>query len=235
VFYNPSITEDTVVKKPVCLDNPDDLVGGIQFDECEYTMEGEPIDCMECIDCELTERTTMFDCEVLELPNGCCRVILFCKNPGCAVNPGLCDIVTIVFKMSPLSEECPGIDCETQIAENIIASNYDGYRLTASGFPGTVCPYLCGDVCPPDDPLVTGWNCGDGVIDIFDVMCAVDFALTATTPDECQLQRADVPAGTPPNCSAPDGEISIMDVLVLIDMSLMRQDCCTFYYTGIIY
>jgi hypothetical protein len=235
VFYNPSISEDTVVKKRVCLDNPDDLVGGIQFDECEYSLEGDPIDCMECIDCELTERTTMFDCEVLELPNGCCRVILFCKNPSCAVNPGLCDIVTIVFTMSPLSEECPGMDCEIQIAENIIASDYDGYRLTASGFPGTVCPYVCGDVCPPDDPLVTGWNCGDGIIDIFDVMCEVDFALTATSPDECQLQRADVPAGTPPNCSAPDGDISILDVLVLIDMSLMRQDCCTFYYTGIIY
>jgi hypothetical protein len=233
VFYNPATTDGAVVKKRVCLDNPEDLVGGIQFDECEYSMEGDPIDCMECIDCELTERTTMFDCEVLELPNGCCRVILFCKNPGCAVNPGLCDIVTIVFKTFPLSDECPGIDCEIQMPENIIASNFDGYRLTASGLPGMVCPFVCGDVCPSGSG--TAYICGDGVIDIYDIMCEVDFALTAATPNDCQSSRANVPTGTPPNCIVPDGSIDVLDIMVLIDMALSRQDCCTFYNTGVIY
>ena len=49
------------VKGPICLDNPNDPVGGLQFDSCEYDAIGDPIDCMKCLDCELTERTTMFD------------------------------------------------------------------------------------------------------------------------------------------------------------------------------
>jgi hypothetical protein len=235
VFYNPNEEGGVTVKKKICLDNPNDLVGGIQFDECEYDASGSPIDCMECINCELTERTTMFDCVVLELPNGCCRVIMFCKNPGCAINPGICDIVTIVFKTFPLSEECPGTDCMTLIPENIIASDYNGYQLTAEGLPGEVCPFVCGDVCPPDNPSATGWDCGDGVVDIYDIMCEVDFALTAATPDDCQARRADVPTGTPPWCTEPDGSINILDIMVLIDMALNRQDCCSFYYQGVIY
>ena len=234
VFCTPG--DNFACKKPICLDNPDDLIGGIQFDLCEYdSVTGDPIDCMTCADCELTERTTMFDCSVLELPNGCCRVLLFCKNPGCAINPGLCDIITVVYDMSDVSEDCPGTDCITQIPENIIVSDFDGYQLTASGFPIEVCPFLCGDVCPADDPLTPYWDCGDGVVDIYDMICEVDFALTAATPDDCQAMRADVPTGTPPDCIPPDGTINILDITVLIDMALSRQDCCTFYYTGVIY
>ena len=117
----------------------------------------------------------------------------------------------------------------------MVVSDYDGYALTAAGLPGTVCPFVCGDVCPPDDPLVDGWDCGDGAVDIYDVMCAVNFALTAESPDACQAIRADVPTGTPPTCDAPNGGVDIMDIMVLIDMALNRQDCCTFYYTGVIY
>ena len=104
---------------------------------------------------------------------------------------------------------------------------------------GTVCPFVCGDVCPADDPLTPGWDCGDGVVDIYDIMCEVDFALTVATPDDCQAMRANVPTGTPPDCedpsAEPDNPINILDVMVIIDMALDRQDCCTFYYTGVIY
>ena len=78
-------------------------------------------------------------------------------------------------------------------------------------------------------------DCGDGVVDIYDIMCEVDLALTATAPNDCQAPRADVPTGTPPWCTAPDGEINILDIMVLIDMALNRQDCCSFFYQGIIY
>jgi hypothetical protein len=78
-------------------------------------------------------------------------------------------------------------------------------------------------------------GCGDGVVDIYDLMCEVDFVLTATTPDSCQLSRADVPTGSPPGCIDPDGSIDILDIMVLIDMALNRQDCCSFYYKGLIY
>ena len=59
--------------------------------------------------------------------------------------------------------------------------------------------------------------------------------LTAGSPDDCQVMRADVPTGTPPNCVPPDGSINILDIMVIIDMALNRQDCCSFYYQGIIY
>jgi hypothetical protein len=215
------------IKNRICLDNPSVLVGGIQFDICD-----EP-DCLTCIDCELTERTVMFDCVVLELPDGCCRVIMFCKNPGCAINPGLCDIVTVVMQTKdPLPAECAE-GCIIETFGNIVVSDYDGFEIIGSGVAGELCPVVCGDVCPPGTGLAN--DCGDGVVDIYDIMCEVDFALTATTPNACQLPRADVPTGTPPNCTPPDGDIDIMDIMVLIDMALNRQDCCSFYYQGIIY
>jgi hypothetical protein len=225
-YYQPP-TGDAVVtiKNKICLQNPDKLVGGIQFDICD-----EP-DCLTCIDCELTERTVMFDCVVLELPNGCCRVIMFCKNPGCAINPGECDIVTVVMQTNG-NTEC-GEDCIVEEITGIVASDYDGYELAGAGLPGTICPVVCGDVCPPGSGSAN--DCGDGVVDIYDIMCEVDLALTATTPNDCQLPRADVPTGTPPNCTAPDGSIDILDIMVLIDMALNRQDCCSFFYQAIIY
>ena len=86
------------------------------------------------------------------------------------------------------------------------------------------------------------------MVDIYDIMCEVDFALGATTPDDCQAMRADVPTGTPGlmgncpdpeteigGCCPPDGVIDILDIMVLIDMALDRQDCCSYYYMGIIY
>jgi hypothetical protein len=236
VFYPFSEEGGATVKMSICLDNPNDLVGGVQFNVCEYNVDDDPIDCMECIDCELTNRTsTMFDCSILEHSNGCCNVLLFCKSPGCAIDPGICDIVTLVYTTLPLSTECPGTDCITHMPENIVVSDNDGNPLTADGFPGDACPLVCGDVCPPDDPLIDGWDCGDGVVDIYDIMCALDLALTAVVPDDCQLPRADVPTGTPPICVDPDGEINILDIMVITDMALNRPDCCTFYYTGVIF
>jgi len=235
LWYAPNGAGGVTLKAPVCLDNQKDLVGGLQFDLCEYDPSGTPQDCMECIDCELSERTTLFDCEVLELPDGCCRILLFCKNPGCAINPGRCTVVTVVYTTYGFSPACQWADCADQVPEHIIVSDYDGYQLKAAGLTGTVCPFACGDVCPGGDAADPGWNCGDARVDLYDVMCGVDFALTAASPDECQAVRADVPTGTPPACSPPDGSIDILDVMVLIDMALNRQDCCTFYYTGVIY
>jgi hypothetical protein len=257
-FYAP-VDGVVTIKNKICLDNPSDLVGGIQFDICD-----EP-DCLTCIDCELTERTVMFDCVVLELPNGCCRVIMFCKNPGCAINPGLCDIVTVVMQTND-NPEC-GEDCIEEEITNIVVSDYDGFELAGAGIGGTLCPVVCGDVCPAGTGLAN--DCGDGVVDIYDIMCEVDLALTATTPNDCQAPRANVPTGTPPDCTAPnsvctggtaDGDpadtvddcddcvagggvcsdtdprtINILDIMVLIDMALNRQDCCSFFYQGIIY
>jgi hypothetical protein len=157
---------------------------------------------------------------------------MICKNPGCAINPGICDIVTIVLEMISDDPACFD-DCIAENFENIVISDYDGYQVLADSISGAICPVVCGDVCPPGTGV--GNDCGDGVVDIYDIMCEVDFALTATTPNTCQAARADVPTGTPPDCIPPDGNINILDIMVLIDMALNRQDCCSFYYLGIIY
>jgi hypothetical protein len=260
-YYQPpasdSCLDKVTIKNKVCLSNPDVLVGGIQFDICD-----EP-NCLECINCELTERTVMFDCVVAELENGCCRVIMFCKNPGCAINPGLCDIVTVVqqTKCEPVPPECVG--CITETFSNIIASDYNGYELANGSIPGTLCPLVCGDVCPAG--AGGAQDCGDGIIDIYDIMCEVNLALAADlgaapdtvaalgNPNACQgtidpasghATRIDVPTGTPGfdellgeevGCAEPDGYVTIMDVMVLIDAALNRQDCCSYYYLGLIY
>ena len=242
-YYQPpsdgdDCTQVVTIKNKVCLNNPEVLVGGIQFDLCDSP------DCLECIACELTERTVMFDCVVSELPNGCCRVIMFCKNPGCAINPGLCDIATIVQQTKcPYPEECNA--CIEEDFVNIVADDYNGFPLATGSIGGTLCPVVCGDICPPGDG-VSQVGCGNGIVDIYDIMCEVNLALAAdcSVPfaepayggaDPCQQLRADVPTGTPPICADPDGCVNISDVMVLIDSALNRQDCCSFYYLGIIY
>ncbi len=98
---------------------------------------------------------------------------------------------------------------------------------------GAVCPYVCGDVWPEESSPGAG-DCGDAIIDIFDILEEVDIVLTEA--DSCQAgPRSDVPTGTPPYCLDPDGVVNILDVMVIIDMVLQRQDCCSYWYAGIIY
>jgi hypothetical protein len=95
---------------------------------------------------------------------------------------------------------------------------------------------MCGDIEPGESAPGAG-DCGDGDVDIFDILEEVAFALGTKTPDSCQAVRANVPTGTPPNCLDPDeeGVIDILDIMVIIDMALHRQDCCSYYYGGMIY
>lgn len=191
-------------------------------------------DCLVCVDCELTERTTVFDCVVNELDNGCCRVILFSKNAGGVINPGKCDVVTIVYKLKDLEECCNA--CIEIDADNIVVTDQQGYDIGAEvGDGGSICPFGCGDVEPGDDTGTPGWDCGDGEVNIFDILEEVALAVGTKTPDACQAMRADVPTGTIPYCNDPDGVVDILDLMVIIDMALDRPDCCSYYYKGIIY
>jgi len=219
----------------LCEDDDDCLgsVTGKTYDvPCVIT--GADPDCLVCVECEMTERSTMFDCVVKELENGCCRVILFSKNPGGLINPGECDIGTIVYEIRDDPECCNA--CIEVGGENIVVTDEYGYQLASTmGGVGSVCPFQCGDVEPADDPDEPGWDCGDGDVDVFDFMEMVDFSLNLKTPDSCQAVRADVPIGTPPICIAPDGVIDALDLMVINGMLLDRQDCCSYYSDGTIY
>ena len=214
------------IKIPICLSNLEDLVGGAQMDLCESND-----DCLECVDCELTERTTLFNCLVNELDNGCCRILLYSTSPSGVINPGECNIVTVVYD---LDETCSLTECETLTATNIVVTDKNGYEIEAAGSTGTVCLFSCGDVEPAES--APGANdCGDGDVDIFDILEVSAFVLGEKTPDDCQASRADVPTGELPFCEEPDGVINVLDQMVIIDMSLDRPDCCSYYYLGKIF
>ncbi len=214
----------------LCLDNRSYAVGGVQVDICEE-IDGNPSDCLSCIGCTLTERTVIFDCFVNELSNGCCRTLLISKHPSGVINRGYCSIVVVNYI---LEEGCLLSKCAVLTPVDIRISDPSGYPLTAARLTGFVCDFGCGDAYPPESFLMAS-DCGNSMVDIFDIITEVDFALGRKTPDQCQLQRADVPTGTPPYCYPPDGAIDIFDIMVLIDMALNRQDCCSYYYRGIIY
>ena len=242
IIVVPSLyTGDVGIKVDLCLDNQVFEVGGIQVDVCDTP------DCLECVGCELSERTVLFDCFVNELDNGCCRVILISKAPGGVINPGICNIVKIDFQKNdnpdPLCDDC------IEITVDGIVSDPYGRPIDMTGTPGEICPVVCGDV----HPSIADDDCGDEDVDLMDIMTEVDLAL-GTDPTTCQCAdlaagpcRADVPTGTPgraqvcaigddiDGCCPPDGDINILDIMVLIDMALSRQDCCSYYYQGIIY
>lgn len=221
---------DVGVKIPICLINLEDEVGAVQVDLCE-----DP-DCLICVGCEMTERTTIFDCMVNELENGCCALIIFSKNPGGVLNPGECDIVIIDYTLKDDPECCT--TCIIIVPENIVVVDQYGYDveiLTDDTYGnGMVCPFECGDV-EPAASTAGAYDCGDGDVDIFDILEEVDFIIHVKEPDACQAIRADTPTGTPPYCIDPDGNISVADLMVIIDMALGRQDCCSYYYGGVIY
>jgi hypothetical protein len=97
----------------------------------------------------------------------------------------------------------------------------------------------CGDVWPSES--VPGANdCGDGAVDLFDVLEAMDIADGEIDPTPCQLLNGNVPNGRPPDCGNHSGEpncevnggIDIFDVLVIIDKANGNENCCDFCYTS---
>ncbi len=71
-------------------------------------------------------------------------------------------------------------------------------------------------------------DCGNGKVDIFDVLAAIDITLGIGEYSDCQFSKADVPTGMPPECIDPDGEIDIFDIIVVIDVVLERENCCNY-------
>ncbi len=96
-------------------------------------------DCLICTGCEMTERTTIFDCMVNELDNGCCALEVFSKNPGGVINPGEGDIVTIDYAFEDEPQCCNS--CIEINAEHIEVVDQYGYLVdTVVGDVGMVCP-----------------------------------------------------------------------------------------------
>ena len=82
--------------------------------------------------------------------------------------------------------------------------------------------------------------CGDGMVDLFDILEGIDIILRLQEATLCQIGNADVPNGMPPYCGEPagtpnsvtNGEVDIFDVLVVIDKALGKINCCDYCSFG---
>jgi len=214
----PGSTDNPV---DVSLANPDDKVKGVQVDICD---EGDYLNCAGC-EAEDT-RAAFFSCSTYELANGCCRVILV-SDLGLMIDEGAGSILTVHYDVS---ENAPAA-CTDLNPENVKVSDEVEDPLAVNVSSGTLCFFVCGDIYP-DESSPGANDCGDEITDIFDVIEAIDIVLGIGDHSDCQLIRADLPNGMPPNCREPNGEIDIFDVLVFIDIVLDREDCCHDYYYG---
>ena len=227
---------DVDIPIEVNLENLNDKVRGVQVDVCDVDDYLTP----SINACEITERTPGFICLFNELQNGCVRVILLSLIDE-PLDEGKGPIFTLKYDVSG---EAPSEECRELNPENVKVSDEFKNVITVDISYGEFCFFVCGDVYPqkhpPNDTL-----CGDGVVDIFDVLEEIDIVLGLQAASDCQKLHGDVPLGMPPYCGDPagvnppncetDGIIDIFDALVIIDKSLSRMNCCDYCMYGEIY
>ena len=215
----------------ITLDNPNHAVKAIEVKLRDAT------DCLTCTGCTPdADRAIDYTCSAAEQTDGTCKVILASFNPAGMIEEGSGAIFTVDYV-----GDCPG--CVTIYNDGYLLNVADrfGDPLCVCFVEGEICEFACGDVypreCLPDDP-----ECGDGVVDIFDILEEIDFILNVIDPSVCQEGRADVPTGTPPYCGCvgdeicqTDGVIDIFDLLVIIDMALGKANCCDYCASGTIF
>ena len=222
----------------VSLDNPDDEVKGVQVDVCD--VDDYLIPSINA--CEITDRTPGFTCLLNELQNGCLRVILFSSIDE-LIDEGKGPIFTLKYDVS---KEAPSGECRDLNPENVRVSDEFKNIITVYTSYGEFCFFVCGDVYPQEHPT-SDILCGDGKVDIFDILEEIDIVLGIQTASECQKMdyHGDVPLGMPPYCGEPagisppncetDGEIDIFDALIIIDKVLGKMNCCDYCRSGKIY
>jgi hypothetical protein len=126
-------------------------------------------------------------------------------------------------------DNCPYVDNEDQIDSN---DNGKGDACEVDG--------PCGDIYPPEITPGAG-DCGDGVVDLFDVLESIDIIFDIKTANDCQIFHGDIPNGTPTYCGNPagvyncetDGDLGILDTLVLINKASGKENCCNFCFSNI--
>lgn len=113
----PGSTGSPVV---VSLDNPSDGIKGIQVDVCDVD------DFLFCTTCDTTERTIDFSCSTNELPNGCCRILLFSLGAD-FIEEGTGPVFTINYDVLA---GAPSVNCIELNPEGIKISDETGAPLT---------------------------------------------------------------------------------------------------------
>jgi len=220
----------------VNLINPNHHVRALSFD-----VEANNLVCTACTADPV--RALQFTCSAADPEeDGICSVVMYSTNPAALIAQGSGQIATILYDaVDPAAG-----NCEVAMPVNEVASDQFNEDLCACGAPGEVCFKTCGDIYPQDcvdGPCGDIQACGDGVVDLFDILEAIDIILGLQTATECQIGNADVPNGMPPYCGNPpgdpncqsDGDVDIFDVLVMIDKALGKANCCDYCTFGNIF
>lgn len=204
------------------MENEDHAVQGVQT---EIT-DGADLICTSCT--PDADRAMDFTCTANENASDNCEILLVSLVGEISQGNGA--IATIDYDVV----DAPSNACILVGPTDSKVADRFGDPLCACEVEGEICFLVCADIypreCLPDIP-----ECGDGVVNIFDVLEEIDIALGIILASPCQAPRADVPTGTPPYCSNADGDIDIFDVLVFIDMALGKANCCDYMNTGAIY
>ena len=226
--FIPRVSESFEVE--VSLTNHDHHVRALSVDICGC--DGD--DSLECSGCVSNPaRALDFTCVATEQTDGCCRVVLYSLDPSSLIVQGSGPVLNVIYSHTGEVDDCVCLS-----AMNRQVSDLFNEDLCACQSPGEVCFRSCGDIYPQD--CVGGpcgdAGCGDGVVDIFDVMEMVDIILGLQTATPCQLDRANVPNGMPPYCGSPTGDpncerdtdIDMFDVLVIMDTARGKPNCCEY-------
>jgi len=209
--------------------------------ECE---PGDNVACTSCV--PSPDRALGFTCTASEQPDGSCRVVLY--STADYINEGEGVVATVLYDVLDASA-CE--DCVCLAITSIEAADQFNEELCVCTDTGEICFDVCGDIYPRDCLNPGCAPCGDGVVNLFDILEAVDIILGVEIgcggeryeATACQLENGDVPNGTPPYCGEDpaynncegDGDIDILDLVVIIDMALGRLNCCDYCATGTIY
>jgi len=220
--------------------NPEHHVRAMAVDVEECQGGADNLVCTECV-IDPT-RALDFTCSANEQPDGSCRVVLYATNPAALILQGRGVVAQVIYQAGDADIG----SCVCLRPVNIQMSDQFNEDLCACQSPGEVCFRTCGDIYPQDclgGPCGDVTNCGDGVVDLFDILEAVDIILGLQTASLCQIGNGDVPNGMPPYCGNPpgtpncdsDGDIDIFDVLVMIDKALGKMNCCDYCLFGEIF
>jgi hypothetical protein len=224
--------------------NPEHSIRALVTDVYECTGEEDNLVCTQCL--VDPDRALDFTCSANEQEDGSCRVVVYSTDPSAIIPQGRGIIAQIVYSAGPELDACGEDACIDLCPVNSKVSDQFNEALCVCESPGEVCFTTCGDIYPQDcigGTCGAPTCCGDGIVDLFDILEAVDIILNLQTATDCQIGNGDVPNGLPPYCGNPsgtpncesDGDIDIFDVLVMIDKALGRMNCCDYCLFGEIY
>ena len=230
-------TESTTVN--LGLINPEHHVRALLTDITECAGGEDNLICTGCmID---PTRALDFTCSANEQPDGSCRVVLYSTNPAALIMQGRGTVAELIYEAGDANVG----DCVCLRPVNIQISDPFNEDLCACQLTGEVCFKTCGDIYPQDciGGPCADTDCGDGVVDILDILEGLDIVLGLQEATMCQIGNGDAPNGVPPYCGNPpgtpncegDGDVDIFDVLVMIDKALGKMNCCDYCLFGEIY